>query len=551
MFKIRKEQKEAFAAATGGKAVTPCTHCLFLRIEDIKGLYAGGVDDRVNPPEGTTQNASAVPGYTSDDDRGRIYSNHLPDGTWQKNKQYVEITVSVQPPSVPIPPGSKITWSFSDPDDPSNEDPRMDRDAGRLLDPNDYLGRFKIGKSDGDNDPYGKAQEKPGFEQADPKFPLSGNDTAIDPATRTSKVRFNVSDIAGDNYKVKAEMKPIAPITSVTSVETGVMTVWHRIKLEYVKMKTAAELPVKDIALYYDKAFAQVDVALKREVSGKSDMAFMGRDDDKADEACAQYASKGKGEFTMEGQPGWFFIAAARRMLPAAKGRVLYEGEAEALDDKIKLPPTTRFNGSPVVVRVFNPTAVTGLAKPWPNDHAIHIKFLLDKFVPGFPLKLVKHDFHQPDDPDNSFLDADLGTYGITKGSKIQIQLLSHGDDAYVTAGISPGGKDVGSKHYFGGKLLVFTEVITGPDVISTLCHELCHAFDNAHKCGNWDWINQASRTSCCMNYWFQFVLDDQSPRAPISWTQNRCSAELCGPHLRRIRDYHLEDNPGLGWGGP
>jgi len=127
------------------------------------------------------------------------------------------------------------------------------------------------------------------------------------------------------------------------------------------------------------------------------------------------------------------------------------------------------------------------------------------------------------------------------------VQVLSAGEDALVVAGISPGGTSVGGKHYFGGRLIVFTKTQSG-DVIVTLCHELCHAFDNAHKCGNWDYRQQANRTSCCMNYWFQFVLDDAAPRAPIRWTQNRQSADLCGEHIVRIRDYHLEDNPGLGW---
>jgi len=117
-----------------------------------------------------------------------------------------------------------------------------------------------------------------------------------------------------------------------------------------------------------------------------------------------------------------------------------------------------------------------------------------------------------------------------------------------VTAGISPGGRTVGGKTFFGGRLIVFTRSMDAADYIRVLCHELCHAFDNAHKCGSWDWRLQPDRTSCCMNYWFQFVLDDGTPRKPISWTQNRTSADLCGPHLRRMRDYHLQDNPGLAW---
>lgn len=124
--------------------------------------------------------------------------------------------------------------------------------------------------------------------------------------------------------------------------------------------------------------------------------------------------------------------------------------------------------------------------------------------------------------------------------------MLSEGDEALVVAGISPGGTSSGGHHFFGGKLMVFTDVASG--TLVTLCHELCHAFDNAHKCGNWDWERKRSRTSCCMNYWYQFVLDDSSPRRPITWTQHKQSPNMCGPHVVRIRDFHLEDNPGLGW---
>ncbi len=53
------------------------------------------------------------------------------------------------------------------------------------------------------------------------------------------------------------------------------------------------------------------------------------------------------------------------------------------------------------------------------------------------------------------------------------------------------------------------------------------------------------------MCYWFQFVLDDGAPRKPIPWTQNRTKPNLCAMHIRRMRDYHLEVNLGLGWGGP
>lgn len=548
-------------------AVAPCPTCLIVRVTDIAGLYQPGVDDRPVAARlpGTTQASGYSPGYTSSDNLGRIFINHahgtparLDNGTWTKNKQYVDITVVVDPPSVVIPPGSKITWSFEDPDDPTNEGPTVHVDAGKLLDPNDYAGSppVKTGAAVGDNDPYAKKQESPRFEQVTGRYALSGNDTLIDIPTRTSKVRFNVSDIGGDNWRVKADIRPIAPITTVTSFTTGVMTAWNRIQVEYVKMDSAVELPVDQIALHYDKACVQVDVSLKRVVTGAHDMAAMGPNDSDARDAVDRYVtSPPAGEFSKAGEKGWFFIVAANRMVPAHAATILYEGNAQAFGNRIRLPAGTRLAQTPAVVRVFNSAAIVGMSPPKPNDHALHIKFVAGR-PRGQDVPLERHDFHAVDDPVNSFLDADLSHYGFAAGATIPIQVLSFGDDALVTGGISPGGvtqRDASGRdhHFFGGRLLVFTQSLTGPDVLVTLCHELCHAFDNAHKCGNWDWKDQANRTSCCMNYWFQFVLDDATPRAPIRWTQNRCSPEMCGPHLRHIRDYHLEDNPGLGWGTP
>lgn len=216
--------------------VFPCPTCLAIRITDIAGLYQPGFDDRpiAGRDPGTTQGSGYFPTYTSSDNKGRIFINSVPgsppllaNATWTKNKQYVDITVFVDPPTVAIPPGSKILWSFSDPDDPTNEGPDVEVEAGKILDPNDYAGAppAKTGANANDNDPHGKKQQSPKFEQVDAKYALSGgNETLVDIATRTSKVRFNVSDIAGDNWNVTADMHPIAPITTVVATVTGIVS---------------------------------------------------------------------------------------------------------------------------------------------------------------------------------------------------------------------------------------------------------------------------------------------------------------------------------------
>jgi len=519
---------------------------------EILGLNKPAVDDRPVRPSGTTKNSGFQAGYFSQDDKGRIFTNRLPSGAWAKDQQYIDITVQVVPlpPGTTLPGGVKVKWSFTDPDDPTNEPHNVHPDVGRLLDPNDYTGTTKTGANASDNNPRGKATATPHFDTADPAFPLSGDETPVEIASGKSKVRFQVSDVAGDNFIVRAEAVHASFLVTIPG-ETGTMTVWDRIEIEYVKMHSAHELPIALITSHYEMACAQVDVSDKRVVTGTANMAHMGATEGAAYTKCESYCTKptagGPGQFTHEGDGGWFFMVAARRFIPAATATILYEGSAEAQNDIVRLPTGTVLAAAPAVVRVFDSTKIAGMSPPLPNNRDLHIKFRVASRT-GRDLRIATHDFHAVDNPDVSFLDAHLGTYGFAMGSSIRVQVLSAGDDALVTAGISPGGTSVGGRHYFGGKLLVFTDVTTGPEVLITLCHELCHAFDNAHKCGNWDWERKPSRTACCMNYWFQFVLDDSTPRRPMAWTQNRESPNMCGPHIVSIRDYHLEDNPGLGW---
>lgn len=529
----------------------PLKQIASVEIIEIKGLYKPGVDNRPEKPPGTTKNSGYVPGYISEDDKGRIFTNRLPDGTWTKNNQYIELTAKVLPDSLSIPSGSRIVWTFKDPDDPTNENPLMHEDAGKLLDPNDYTGGVQTGSNADDNDPEGKADENPRFEQIDAKYALAGdNETMVDVSERISKVRFHVSDIAADNYRITAEFRHPS-ISSPVPAKTGIMTVWDRIEVEYVRMASATELPVDKIAEHYNNACVQVDISIRRVVSGKSDKPYMGTNDDAAYNASSDYCSKAAGEFTMEGEKGWFFIAAANREMPPNPARLLYEGDAQAFGDRIRIPGgiiTNDEDAVPKYTRVFNAAKSAGLPTPKPNDFDIHIKFEIT-VISGGDLVIEKHNFQPVNDPVNPFLLADLSDYGFANGETIPVQVFTDGDEVHITGGISPGGVFIGSKFYFAGKLLIFTEAIPQSFHLQVLCHELCHAFDNAHKCGNWDWIKQSERTSCCMNYWYYFVLDDASPRKPIQWTQNRAAEDLCGPHLSNIRNYQLEKNPGLGWG--
>lgn len=579
MFKIRKEQKEALAGEFGTVGMlAPCALCLVVQFDEIKGLFVGGYDDgkirrkgsgavaQYDPaPKWMTKGASYVPGYFSFDDRGRIYISHKTDGTddpdtgkWKRSTQGIEITVRVDPPSVPIPAGTTIVWSFEDPDDPTNENPRMHRSAGMILDPNDYAGRIKTGNNADDNDPYQTGKAKPHFAELEPRYPLSGVETPVDPATRKSKVRFNVSDVAGDNYRVRATLKTSPSIRTTVPAETGIMTVWNRIKVEYVKMKSAQDLPLHELPPVFDMAYAQIDVAERREVA---DEPFLGYSEEGASMFTDDFATKDKGHFHHELEGGWFFIAAALRHRPTKDSEILYDDDATAHGDRIRLLPGKRLQpGSPYVVRVFDRSKIGGAVSNKQNDPNIHIKFHINGSARQIKVRgadgreetvtelgIVPHEFQEPENLLVRFLYANLRDYGFADGEILPIQILTEGDGAYRLGGRAPPRK-VGQEEIPAGRVVVFTQAIPLDRVTTYLCHELGHAFNNAHRCGNWDWIDQPNRTSCNMNYWFSFLLNDATPRVPIPWTQNRVSAHFCAQHLRSIRKFHLEDNPGLGW---
>jgi len=150
----------------------------------------------------------------------------------------------------------------------------------------------------------------------------------------------------------------------------------------------------------------------------------------------------------------------------------------------------------------------------------------------------VKKKNYQPvDKPDraDAFLNADLTDYYFPAGSTIKVKVLSPG--AYGVGGISPG---------LAGKTIVFTGWVAAAQSLDTLVHEMTHAFGLAHKCGNWD--HKGTSSSCPMNYNSWFVLDDATPRKPIRWTNGKVRTSLCAPHLRVVREAHLEDLPSLGW---
>jgi hypothetical protein len=313
-------------------------------LTEIKGLYRPD-------PNGIGRYST---GYKSEDGLGRIYSNHVFDPTnpsdllWTKNRQYVELKLGVDPGAMPVPPGSQVVWEARDVDDPSNEDPLTHPTAGEFLDPNDFDTTDNDGdgipdSSDG-NDNTGGRDLVPEWEQVAPEYALTdGNKTAIH--NGESKVRFNVTDDGGDNFIVQAKIR-FGGGTPLTADETGVMAVWKRLDVEYVKMASADPLTgLLDGTANEKLAKAYVELVTSdggggagprnvpdSVVAGKNQM---GVNEPAANQSCELYVKRAGGEFSHEGEGGWFFAAAANHFVDtptAGPPPTLYAGPATVVD---------------------------------------------------------------------------------------------------------------------------------------------------------------------------------------------------------------------------
>jgi hypothetical protein len=405
----------------------------------------------------------------------------------------------------------------------------------------------------GDNATSPTARATAHFEQLEPRYPLSGAETPVDPLSRLSKVRFNVGDVAGDNYVVKAKLNAVAPVTKTTGAETGIMTSWNRVDVEYLRMEHAKELPVERLAASFRHAFMQIDISKVTIAKGPADKLSMGKNLKAADDALETYANQ---NFSMKRHAGWILLVSANRYVDEVHTTVIYQGEAYVGDDWIAVPSAKLTSTeTAVVAKFYNPARMVGAVPPYPDDREIFTLFDVSHKVktsqwmyydvaPNKYFKVENFDSTHPD------LEMKLDGYGIKKGDRIKVKIHSHGEEVSVGNGISlPSWK--GGKHQSMGLTFVFTAVCPTVDLHRIMVHELTHAFECQHMCGNFNWTTDADHNTCAMCYPRQFMLADDNPPAPretVHWTQGQVSPELCPEHIKHIREYHLDENTGLDW---
>lgn len=552
---------------------------VLVNLTAVEGLYRPGfkADGDVDPKASGYQQ-----GYIGDDDLGRIFVNHKPRTdpaqSWQdavvKDTQYIELVASIElAQGAKIPPDARIQWEWFDPN--GDDHPETQKHGARVPDGLDVDGHPRSFLNRGTCD-----FPKPGSKDM-ARFGQAGDYGLADGATvkladtqikdGVSRVRLHVSNVAGDNFVVTARPKNSPRIAPSASTRTGVMTVWKRIDVEYVRMENAFPLPVDQVPPFFEAARVQMDFAPERVVPSKPFLTTR-----KADEngACRSYASARKGEFRNEGKPGWFFLAAAERASSdhasaAGPSATVYEGKAtvaverdggsmweqlivdQVIDADVHDLVIQDAEGGP---HGFMPVAKAEIRGGKTHLHLQGNDYQSDFQVPraaktgllGGPGQGGAYDQtdvyllrHRARFPSGAW---EAGGMGFGKEVFIRARPLG----AVETGGLSPDELRAGQR-YFAGRLIIFTHVharssLHKDQTIGVIVHEFTHAFGFPHKCGYHGWP-QPPEFTCAMNY-FSTWLYVVGTRTLQRFMFGAPSARLCSKHLAGIREVNLEDNP-------
>jgi len=591
------------ASGVGGALVVP--DGFLVEITDILGLY------KIDPAASTGVPASRhTPGYISEDGLGRIFTNRLPNGTWQGDTQYIEAQVKVTAlGAATIPAGAKLLWTMTDADDPTNDSHEFHRDWGRYIDPNDYdAAGVPIGAHPLDNAAaysagnvnelllYGAAANASATARwvaatgGPAVSPISGTQAdsalvAAGPKTATTSVRLHCPNVLGCNFSLKAQLTGTPVGIPVHNASTGIMTMWCRLDVEVARMAGAHSLAgaLAGIPKFFKPVCVQLDFQTERMLLGAAlDKAEMATAENLEDSATAAWVGNPL-VFQHASDPGWFFLGAACFPSPApgAGGATIYNNTAYTLgvtgtDPWVEVPATLadpdylRFawtdglgNNIKAGFSVYSKTVTAGKTR---------IEMYGNDVTPGFTGHnadgSIKHAYKTEIDyfPQHQKL-AKPGSPLLPGGFNVPnaaAELKIYAPGASYTSGISPTLK-VGALEYFAGRTVLFTHTDDfsvgvppkpSPDfnsaVLSTVVHEFLHAFGMPHKCGQWNWRTPRAKAkghTCCMNYWNTPLLDSANHLLP--GTTDFEGDDMCGRHLMEVRRVHLHKNKALkrrGW---
>lgn len=226
-------------------------------ITAVRGLY------RPVDVQSTGMHSTSEEGYTSADHQGRVFINRDVDGKWKKGYQAIELEVKVEMLAGRLPPECGVVWTLHGEDDPLNDRLGTHREWGPVLDPGDYDSNgAPTGASGGDI--RGVTPASPPWREVAPHTISSITASAVLTTIKdgVSKVRLLCPDQGGDVFSVSADIDPVPGLESFGD-RTGVMTMWNRFDVEYVRIAGAAPLLkcFRRVAQAFEPACIQVDFA--------------------------------------------------------------------------------------------------------------------------------------------------------------------------------------------------------------------------------------------------------------------------------------------------
>lgn len=540
-------------------------------IVEIAGLY----QPKATPIVGGVQ-SDYVEGYKSEDDRGRIFVNHVPASgasiDWEslrrKNVQYIELVAEISANNGRMSDETTAIWTWEDPDDPSNAG--MHQAASGEVDPNAEAPDDNVGLRDFPAPDAGRGAK---FEAVD-GFPFaSESDTTCETKLQNgmSRVRLHVTNVAGDNFRVTVSGKDPRGGTTQSS-STGIMTMWKRIDVEFKVMVGAeGKLPAEDIPGAFEPYFIQMDLhgptSLGEAITKK---VLLEDDDGNLSQVAREYTDD---VFEHAGKPGWFLLVAAIDSRRPLKSRSLYRGKGVV---RTRTPSAQGLLAAELEVprrlsakdagRPYTATCIEGsndiifnLAKGAKvRASTTTIFFVPNDYQPEFPIdgadgsiktayskRLMYYPTHMVRVPELT-----TTTGGLGFADELEVDVKTRG--ATSITGISPTvKKEVAGEtlEFFAGRTIIFTARKKKKQMIHTIVHEFGHAFGFPHKCGHYAAHNEG-KESCAMNYFNTWVFAEGTLTFERRFFTGAKSDRFCARHIRAVRQVHLEDNEAL-WDWP
>lgn len=573
----KKERCDLYTNTTFSLEYLPCPPLRLSALDfkaelvEIAGLYQPKAKAMVGDYQ-----SDYVEGYKSDDDWGRIFVNHSAGSgsaiDWEslrkKNTQYIELKVRITANNGRLSPQTTVIWTWEDPDDPSNAG-MHGAASTEVDDESGGKGNDNEGQRDFPGPDAGKGakfEAMPGFaflSEADEhtcETPLDGE---------LSRVRLHVTNVAGDNFRVKVTAKDPRGGTARADT-TGVMTMWKRIDVEYKVMVDAEnKLPADEIPGAFEECFVQMDLhgptsigdANTREVLLTNPKLSLS-------DAARDYTNL---VFDNAGKPGWFLLVAAHHAQDPVKAKELYEGKADVRVTKAKSngyggaelvlptvlsakdpPSTARYieGGNGITLGLSKKAKIKGkktVIAAYPLDYqpTFDVDAMDGAYENAYGNRHMYYPTHMVKVPGGA-----TSTPGLGFSSSPSVKVKTRG--ATFTIGISPPlKKKVGSKtkKIFAGRTIIFTRKGSKKRMLEVIVHEFGHAFGFPHKCGYYAARNE-SKQSCTMNYFNTWVFAEGTMSIEKRFFTGKSSNRLCARHINGIRRVHLEDNVAL-WTWP